>query len=86
MNMFGIRYVKVDGRYRGEYRLAHWSGYRSVLNSNDETMLFAHATDAYQAATTALLGALNGNLAYWRGPNRDDARQAAEAVFRSKNG
>ncbi len=82
MNAFAIRYFKEDGRYRGEYRLAHWSGFRTVLDGNDETMLFAHPSDAFQAATAEFLKLLNSDTRYWRGPCSDEAKERAEKLFR----
>jgi hypothetical protein len=67
--------------YRAEYRLAHWSGFRVVRDSAGDPIPYTHPIDAALSAANALVGELNGNIAFWRGPSRDDAREAAEKIF-----
>ena len=83
MNAFAIRYVREGMHYRGEYRLAHWSGPKPVMDEKGETMLFAQPLDALVAAQNEFLGQLNGCEAYWRGSTPESAREAAEKIFRS---
>lgn len=82
MNGFGFRAVKQDGRYRAEYRLAHWAGHRAIRSDDGELILFGHPTDATIAAANALVVALNGRSEFWRGGSRDQARENAERYFR----
>lgn len=87
MNKFGYRHVRTGTMFAAEYRLAHWAGFRIVRDSTGEPALFSHAMDAELAAACELVRELNGNAAFWRGPNRNDARAAAEKLFtRAANG
>src|SRR3546814_7330277 len=45
--------------FRGEYRLSHWAGYRTVMGSDGEAMVFSHPLDAHKAATNEFLRLLN---------------------------
>lgn len=80
-NCFGFRYVREGIQYRGEYRLAHWSGWRQIRDHTGEIVPFSHATDAALAAAKQLVEDLNGNASFWRGRTGDEAREAAEKYF-----
>lgn len=84
MNCFSIRTVKEGGRYRGEYRLSHWSGHKAVMDGDGEPILFAFPSDAHMAATNEFLEHLNSKPAFWRGPSSSDAIEAAERLFTRK--
>ena len=74
-------------RYQGEYRLAHWAGFKAVMSEAGEPIMFADPSEAEIAAAQELVSVLNGNSAFWHGPSINDARQAAEKLFtRDTNG
>lgn len=81
MNGFGFRYVRSGTVFCAEYRLAHWSGYRTVRDGKGEPLAFHNPMDAALKAATELVNALNGTEAFWRGSSSDDARAAAEKFF-----
>lgn len=85
MNSFGFRYVRQDGLYRAEYRLAHWAGHRVVRGDDGEPILYAHASDAGLRAATELVKALNGNSTFWSGKTGNEARAAAELLFKARD-
>lgn len=70
--------------YRAEYRLAHWSGHKIVRGIDGEPMEFRNPTDAALKAAAELVSELNGNAAFWRGPDGGEARSAAEKLFTRK--
>lgn len=82
MNAFAIRSTKEDGRYRGEYRLAHKCRFSPVQDERGKPRLFADRKDAFQAAAAEFLKLLNSDTRYWRGPCKDEARDLAEKLFK----
>lgn len=81
MNKFAFRYVKSEGQFQAEYRLAHWSGHRVVRHENGQPKIFSHPLDAAVCAANELVSALNGNAAFWQGKTGNEARLAAERLF-----
>lgn len=87
VNSFSFRYRRNGTRYQGEYRLAHWAGFKAVMSETGEPIMFTDPHEAKIAAAQELVSALNGNSAFWRGGQNNDARQAAEQLFaRDTNG
>lgn len=82
MNSFAIRYVRKGLRYAGEFRLAHWSGPKTVRDHTGQEILFAHPMDAFMAAANEFLRHLNGQPAFTGLMNETSAREAAEALFK----
>lgn len=80
-NLFDIRFSRQGTRYLGEYRLAHWSGHKAVMDEKGEVIPFAHPMDALVAAKNEFLKQLNSVPAFWRGSTIEDARDAAESYF-----
>ncbi len=85
MNSFSFRHTREGIRYRGEFRLAHWAGYKTVMDGGGEPILFAHPADAAIAAANELVQALNGNPTFWSGSSSTEARDAAERLFARKD-
>lgn len=83
-NLFDIRFSRQGTRYLGEYRLAHWSGHKAVMDEKGEAIPFAHPMDALVAAKNEFLKQLNSVPAFWRGSTTEDARDAAEAIFQTR--
>lgn len=86
MNSFAFRYVKNDGQFQAEYRLSHWAGYRTVRFENGQPKVFSHPLDAAICAANELVSALNGNQNFWHGKTGDEARAAAERLFKAAAG
>ncbi|WP_310182833.1 hypothetical protein [Mesorhizobium sp. BE184] len=84
MNTFLIRYSREGTRYRGEYRLAHWSGCKAVMDDRGTPILFAHPMDAHIAATNEFLKLLNSVPAFTGLMNSDSAKAVAESHFTRK--
>ena len=83
MNSFAFRYTRDGMNYHAEYRLAHWSGFRTVRDSKGQPLEFRNPIDAALKAAHELVEALNGQEAWWRGPDGSEARAAAEKLFQA---
>jgi hypothetical protein len=84
MNGFGFRATRNGLTYIGEYRLAHWAGHRQIREPNGKPVEYAHKADATLAAASQLISELNSDARFWRGPDGNEARQAAERLFNTR--
>lgn len=84
MNGFSFRPARDGVRYNAEFKLAHWAGFKMVLDDHGRPQVFPNPGEASLAAAAELVKALNRNPEFWRGPENGSARAAAEKLFAGK--